>query len=318
MPPGLGHLAYLAVVKESVWGTKVVAGMDFLEFLNETLDETVEEKIVQGINKGRVRTKRVQGAKTIAGDINWEVNVEDVIGDIIKGILPTEVFVDDGGGNGGQHTFTPGNVPTIGLTVQVGRDTAVRDFFGGKVGALVLNAASGELLQATASMVFKNADSGSDQAVTYSTQKPLVYHTGVIQIDGVAFEISEFALTIAAGLKQDRRILGSNLIIEPQPGMYEVSGTFQIAFDDEVQINKFLNGTASKLSIDLTGPSIGTTVRRLRLVVPEAFFNGETPKVGGADEETRITIPFMAIKTGSGTPDELVELKLDNSRQSVY
>jgi hypothetical protein len=317
--PGLGHLAYIGIKKEAIWGTKVVASMDFMEFMSETVAETIEEKIVQGINAGRVRTKRVQGAKLVAGDITWEVNVEDGIGDILKNLLPTEVFVDDGAGNGGQHTFTPGNTPGIGLTLQVGRDTAVRDYYGGKVSSLAFTAAAGELLQATAALTFKDGEAGTPQTPSYDTQNPLVYHTGTIQIDNVAAEISTFAITIAGGMKVDRRKLGSNLILQQQPGMYEVTGTFEMAFDNETEINKFLAGTASKLSIDLTGPVVGTTTRRLRIIVPQAFYNGETPKITGADAETRITLPFVGIKTGSGSPNKLVEIKLDNSyRTAAY
>jgi len=316
--PGLGHLAYLAAAKEVTWGTKVVTGMDFLEFLSETIAETIEEKIVQGINAGRVRTKRVQGAKTVAGDFTWEVNAEDVIGDILLGVLPTEVFVDDGVNNGGQHTFTPGNTIPPGLTIQVGRDQAVRDYEGGRLSSLVLTVAAGELLSATASMTFQDGTAGSPQTPTYDTQNPLVYHTGVIQIDGAAAEISSFSITIATGFKVDRRLLGTNLIIQQQPGMYEVTGSFEMAFDNMAEIDKFINGTKSRLAIDLTGAAIGITTRRLRIVVPEVYYNGETPKVSGADAEIRITLPFVAIKTGGGSPDQLVEIKLDNSKRAAY
>lgn len=316
--PALAHLGYLAVKVESTWGTKVITGMDFLEVLNETLAESIEEKIVQGINSGRVRTKRVLGAKTVAGDFSWEVNAEDVIGDLLKAILPTEVFVDDGVSNGGQHTFTPGNTPAVGLTVQVGRDQAVRDYEGGKISSLVLTAAPGELLQATVSLTFQDGTAGSSQTPSYDTQNPLVYHTGVIQIDGAAAEISTFTLTIDAGMKVDRRLLGTNLIIQQQPGMYGVTGSFEMAFDNRTEIDKFIAGTASKLSIDLTGLAIGTTTRRLRMVIPQIFYNAAADNLGGADSEIRITLPFVAIKTGSGSPDELVEIKLDNSKRAVY
>ena len=316
--PALGHLAYLAVANETTWGTKVVTGMDFVEFLSETINTVIEEKIVQGINAGRTRTKRVQGARNVTGDFSWEVNAEDVIGDIIKHTLPTEVFVDDGASNGGQHTFTPGLTPPPGLTVQVGRDQGVTDYDGGRVSSLALTAAASELLQATASMTWQDGVVGSAQTPSFDTQNPLVYHTGTIEIDGSAVEISNFAITIETGMKVDRRILGSNLIIQQQVGMYTVTGSFEIAFDNLNEINKFLNGTATKLSIDLTGLAIGTTTRRLRIVVPTAFYNGETPKVSGADDEIRLTIPFVAIQTGSGSPDALVELKLDNSRRTVY
>ncbi len=316
--PALGHNSYVAIAKEVTWGTKVITGFEFIEYLNEGLDEIIEEKVGQGINNGRVRTKRQQGAKNAAGPFTWEVNVEDGIGHILKGLLPTEVFVDDGAGNGGQHTFTTPGALTPGYTIQKDTDVAVRDLFGGRISNVVFNLVPGEFVQATVAWTFKNGDGGVTQVPVYTTQLPLIYHTGAVQIDGVAAEIATVALTIDSGMKVDRRVLASDLIIQQQPGMFGVSGTMEMAFDDVVERDKYLNGTATKLSFDFTGPVIGTTTRRLRLVIPTAFYNGEIPKTTGADAETRLNLPFNAVRTGGGTPDELVEVKLDNSRRSAY
>ncbi len=314
----LGHNTYIAVAKQTLFGTKVVAGLEFMEYLNHGIEMTIEEKIVQGINFGRVRTKRVLGARTGAGPIAWEVNVEDGIGHVLKGLLPNEVFVDDGAGNGGKHTFTVGDAIPPGYTWQLNGDTAVQDFFGGAITSLTLTSVAGELLQASAPYSFKNSSAGTPLVPIYTLQNPLVYHTAVVQIDGVGAEISQFALTIDTGLKVDRRIHGDDTIIQQLAGMYGVTGTFEIAFDNVTERDKFLNGTATKLFLDFTGPAIGTTVRRLRITLPTVFYNGETEKVPGADAEVRLTLPFVALKTGGGSPDELVEIQLDNSRRSVY
>lgn len=312
-----GYDSYIAVVNEVTWGTKVVAGMDFMEFLSETINATIEEKIVQGLNKSRVRTKRVQGAKLVAGDISWEVNPEDGIGDFLKHTLSTENLIDDGVGNGGQHVFTPGATLPVGLTVQKCVGGLAFDNFGGRISQLSFNFQSGELLQATVSCSFQDEDDGTPQAVSYDTQPPLVYHTGTIEVDGSAAEIISANVGIVTGLKQDRRKLGSNLILQQQPGMFGVTGQITKFYADNTFINKFRNATAAKLSFELTGALIGTTLRKLKIVIPVAFFNGENAKVGGPDD-IQLTLPFVAIKDGSGTPDELVEVTLNNSRRTIY
>ena len=312
-----GYDSYIAFAQESTWGTKVVAGMDFMEFLSETINKSIEEKIVQGLNKSRIRTKRVQGAKLVAGDVNWEVNPEDGIGDILKQLLPTEAFTDDGVGNGGQHVFTPGETLPTGLTVQVCRGGLAYDHFGGRVVGLQLNAAAGEFLQATGSFSFKDEEDGTPQSPSYDTQPPLIYHTGTIEIDDVAAEIISFNVNIQSGLRVDRRKLGSDLILQQSPGPYTVTGQIVVYFEDNTLVDKFRNGTAAKIEVELTGNVIGTTTRKLKVTVPVAFFNGETPKVPGMDE-LQLTLPFVAIKDGSGTPDELVEVALFNSLRSAY
>lgn len=312
-----GYDSYIAFAKESTWGTKIVAGMDFMEFLNETMNKTIEEKIVQGLNKSRIRTKRVIGAQLVAGDVSWEVNAEDGIGDILKSVLPTENFTDDGVGNGGQHAFTPGNTLPVGLTAQICRGGLAYDHFGGRAVGLQLNAASGELLQATASLSFKDEDDGTPQAASYTTEAPLVYHTGTIEIDDVAAEIISFNVNVQTGLKTDRRKLGSNLILQQQAGPYVVTGQIVVFFADNTLVDKFRAGTAAKIEVELTGTLIGTTLRKVKVTIPVAFFNGETPKVGGMDE-IQLTLPFVAIKDGTGTPDELVEIILNNSLRTAY
>lgn len=312
-----GYDSYIAFAQESTWGTKVVAGMDFMEFLNENVNKTIEEKIVMGLNKSRIRTKRVLGAKIVAGDVNWEVNPEDGIGDILKSVLPTEAFTDDGVGNGGQHVFTPGNTLPVGLTAQICRGGLAYDHFGGRAVGLQMNAAAGELLQATASLSFKDEEDGTPQSPSYDTQPPLVYHTGTIEIDDAAAEIISFNINIQTGLKADRRKLGSDLILQQQPGPYTVTGQIVTYFADNSLVDKFRNGTKAKIEVELTGNLIGTTLRKIKVTVPVAFFNGETPKTAGMDE-IQLTLPFVAIKDGTGTPDELVEIALFNSKRAAY
>ena len=100
--------------------------------------------------------------------------------------------------------------------------------------------------------------------------------------------------------------------------MYDVSGSITAYFDDMMLVNKFLNNTAGAIILDLTGPLVGTTTRRLKIEVPVAYFNGETPKITGADTEAMLTIPFRAIKTGAGSPNSLLKVTLANSKRTAY
>jgi len=317
MAPLQGYESYIAFARESVWGTKIVAGMDFMEFLNESVAKTIEEKIVQGINNSRVRTKRVLGANLTAGDIVWELNPEDGIGEILKHLLPDETFTDDGIGNGGQHLFVEGSTLPVGLTAQISRGGLVFDHFGGRVNSLMITNAISELLQASANVSFKDEEDGIYQAPTYTDEPPLVYHTGSVSIDGADSPLTNFVVTIETGLRADRRRLATKTIMQQSPGPYAVTGSIALAYEDNVLVDKFRNGAAVKIVIDLTGNVIGTTTRRLRITIPTAFFNGQTPQVPGMDE-IQLALPFVSIKDGTGTPDNLIQIELFNSLRVAY
>ena len=317
MAPRQGYESYIAFVREATWGTKVVAGMDFMEFLNESIAKTIEEKIVQGINNSRVRTKRVLGAKLVAGDVAWELNPEDGIGEILKHLLPDETFVDDGIGNGGQHLFVEGNTLPVGLTAQVSRGGLVYDHFGGRVNSFTLTNAVSELLQSSVNLSFKDEEDGSFQTPSYTDQPPLVYHSGTVTIDGVDSPLTNFQLAVETGLRADRRRLAVQTIMQQSPGPYAVTGSIALAFEDNVLVDKFRSGASVKIVIDLTGNVIGTTTRRLRVTIPTAFFNGQTPNVPGMDE-IQLALPFVSIKDGNGTPDNLIQIELFNSLRAAY
>jgi hypothetical protein len=313
--PAQGHLGYLAVAKESTWGTKVVSGMDFVEILSENVVPTFAEMVAAGINTSRVETKRVQGPKTVAGPIDFEVNPEDVIGDLLLSLLPSETTVDDGVGNGGQHTFKVGNTPPAGLTLQVGRDVAVRDIFGARVSKMAFKTDPKNFLTCTAEVTGKDDEAATPQTPTYTTQNPLVGHTGTIQIDAGAAVVTDFSIEIDGGLKTDRRGLGSKLIQQQQPGVYKVTGEFKMFFDDLTLVNKFINATAAALDFDFTGAVVGTTTRRLQFVLPNIFLNGTMPNLTGREEEIMVPFTFRAIAVAGA---DLLSVKLNNSKRTAY
>jgi hypothetical protein len=184
---------------------------------------------------------------------------------------------------------------------------------------LQFSAAVDEVLKGTADLSFQNGVSGiSAVAPVYTTQNPLVYHTGTVTIDGLAVPLKSFSITVAGGLYTERKKIGSNLIQQQQPGMYSVSGEMEFYLDDLTQVAKFIVGNSAAIALDLTGALIGTTQRRLKFEIPTAFYLGETPTMQGPEQEIMLKVPFEAVKLGSGAPNELVRISLFNSRRSVY
>lgn len=315
--PALGHKGYLALAKESTFGTPVIVSMEFLEALTESIQDKFD-KIFPAPFNGRMLRRVVTGKKTVDGSISFNPEPEFGIGLLLKSLLPTETYTTNGTGNGGTHIFTPATALIAGLTAQVGRDIDVVTYTGGQVKKMTFSASEGALLSATADLSFKDATHGATaQTPTFTTQAPLVYHTGTLTLDGTAVNVKSMSVNIDAGLLDGRGKLTSNTIQAQQAGRYSVTGELEMYWDDMTQYSKFLNGTIAALSAEFTGSAIGTSTRSLKIVVPRLAFTGDSPTIGGPGE-MMLKMPFTGILDGSGTPNELVQVTLVNSKQLAY
>jgi hypothetical protein len=168
-------------------------------------------------------------------------------------------------------------------------------------------------------MSFKDADvAQAPQSPSYTTQTPLVYHSGTFKIDTVAAICKGFDLEISAGSYDNRGQIGSRLIIEQKPGVYSVKGTMDLYIESMAERDKFIANTITAVELGLTGAVVGTTTRRLKISLPTVFYQGETQKVSGIGDELMLKVPFEAIKTGGGAPDQLISVLLANSKRTVY
>lgn len=315
---GKGYKAYAGVAEETVWGTKVVSGMDFTEFTTEGVKKTVEEILSKGINSSREQKRRLQGKIRVAGNLNFEVNPDDVIGLVLKHTLwGVAAPVQQGATTGYLHAFTPGTSMPVGLTLQIGRDVAVFDYTGGKINSLKLKAAVNALLEADVAMVFKDESIGASQTPSYSTVQPFIFHQGVLTVGGNSVNVSDFQLEINNKLKVDRAALGSATILEPNEGKIEVKGSFKQFFENTTAYTAFVAGTSAALVLTFTGALISTGVfYKLTITLPQVYYNGDTPNVSGADVDLEQTVPFTAIYDTTATNS--IKVELINTRSTQY
>src|SRR3989304_2075619 len=82
--PALGHRAYLGVVKETTWGTAVLSGFNFGEFLSESVQRSIQEIPVPQINTSRSFKKWVQGRVNVAGNFRFAPNPDDLLGQVLQ------------------------------------------------------------------------------------------------------------------------------------------------------------------------------------------------------------------------------------------
>jgi hypothetical protein len=324
--PGLGHRGWLRLATETAWANGVAnaLGVQYLPFKTESLRNTPAYVFPPHIRAERNERRKVQTSVKAGGSLAWDVDVEDVIGILLKNILPTEDFTNLGSGNGGRHIFTPGDdtLPP-GLVARINRDVTadannIWEYVGGRVRKLDFSASEGGLLEATADLSFKSGAQGAGNATpSYTTQNPLVYHQGAITVAGQSVAVKSFKLSIDAGLLDGRGQLGSQFIQQQQPGMYKISGEIDTYFDSLDQVNQFLDAVDVDITLDFLGTALGTSTRQLKFQLPTVQFTGEAPTIANP-QEIMLKLPFTAYRSGNGGLDEAIAVTLLNSVQQTY
>lgn len=320
--PALGHKGSFAIVKEGTWGTDPATGYEYTPIKSEGMKVEPEYIFVKAIQASRNIKRKVQGAIKAGGTYTFDANVEEHLGILLKATLPTEATTDNGSGNGGLHVFTPGNTLPAGITALIDRDTTagatnVWSFTGGRVRKLDFSAQDGGLLECSADLSFKNGVSGATAGTpSYSTENPLVYHQGVLTIDGSPVAVKSFKLSLESGLKDKRGKLGSQYIQQQQPGLYNITGEIEAYFDDMTLVGKITSGANVALVLTFTGSTLGTSTRTLIFSLPAIQLTGETPTMGDPEAETMLKLPFTAYQPSDGA--ELVSVSLLNSKRTAY
>ena len=326
--PALGHNGSLQAVKEVTWGINPGSGYTAQAIQSETFDQKqsyIFTKPVQGTRSAPLQ--KIPGGILAGGAINFDADVEGILGLLLKNILSSETCVDNGAGNGGTHTFTPANALPPSLSVLINRDntgmsTNVWQAVGAKVGKLSLSASEGGLLKAVATLSAKSfTASATASAPTYTTQNPLVYHTGALTLAGATnptVNIKSFKLDISSGLHDKRGQIGSKYIQEQQPGLFGVTGELEAYFDSMSQVNAYLNATDVTCELNLTGSALGSSTRGLDILMPVVQLTGSTTPISGAGNELMQKLPFTAWLSGAGSPNALIQAILTNSQRTAY
>ncbi len=322
--PALVHKGSFQMVKEVTYGTNPATGYTASAITNETLKAIQMYEFVKSIHGSRAGSNiKVPMGIDAGGGVTLPVDVEGLLPMLVKGILPSETTTDEGSGNGGMHAFVEGEaIPSFSCLVN--RDTTpsannVWAYTGCTVDKLTLSAAYGQLLTAVATMSAQNGvQAATPSAPSYTTQNPLVFHTGTITVGGTPFNISSFSLDIESGNLVKRGKIGSKLIQQQQPGLMKVTGSLTAYFDNMTLLNDFINGTDASIELNLTGTAVGTSTRGCDILLPVTQFTGTPPTLDDAAKEIELKMPFTAWLSGAGSPNNLIQITITNSQRTAY
>lgn len=260
---GIGMKGYLGYGVESTYGT-IVSRTLFQEINSESIvknRELVESASIY--RAGILNTKVVQGAVSVAGDIEFDAQYEGWE-TLLKHVFGAVQSTQQGSTSAYRHNFTIADVLPTGLSFEVFRDSSnfasesnkAFIYSGCKITSMTFSAAVSELLKISMSIFGQNEERRTKTSETFNTSRLAVYHQGVLKWNTVDREVSAFSVTLNNSL-DPRPKLGSQLSREPlRNAKVEVSGSFTAEFSSWAMYDDFLNAAERVLNVHFDGPLI--------------------------------------------------------------
>lgn len=303
MAQGKGFKKMIGIGEQTDFAVKAVSIDKYLEFLDESVVKEQAEMLSGGITGSAGYKRRVLGAISTNGGIEFEVFPEGAIGTFLKhslGAVNTETPDFSDNPTVKQHTFTlTDSLPEHGLTFRIDRDIAVKDYFGCKINVLEITAAVNDFLKGKIDILGKNESVGSSMSPSYPTQNPFTFVQGAFTIDGGAsVEVGNFTISINNNLREDRHGIISDATRQQieRKSRRDVTGSFTRIYENDTIYDDFISGTPGLLVLKFEGAVIsGAYKYTMEIQTPIAYYNSFTPGIGGA-EMADSTIPFRAIE----------------------
>jgi len=137
------------------------------------------------------------------------------------------------------------------------------------------------------------------RGTTYSTAEPITASANVATIyEGGSYPamaaLSNSVREITLNVNNNMRSLPKVSVKTPagvQPGWHDVTGTMVVYFEDSTLVGKLLNHTATMLRIKATS----STGNGIIVTLPNVRYTGETPTVGGANQDVVVPLNFVAM-----------------------
>lgn len=301
----IGAMGFLALGKESTWGTAVVV-TDYAELLSESLALTIDRFEIKNIAALYTEADDMSGIRRIAGDISMPVFPEVAL-PILSGIFGAATTVTSVTGPMQVNRFkTPtadyaSGLPTMPFTFEVYRDTTSSFLFSGAVmNSLQFEVAPNQELRATINCIAKSVAVSSKTSPTFvsSPVEPFAFDTCSISIGGAGTALVE-ALTVninnqLEGIPALNATTAVAKIRRTGPQQVNISGTMD--FSNLTEFNNFINQTEQAFDINFTRGAF-----ELRMILPRVVYTAFPVSMGGRE---RMTVSFEGkgrYHTGSAT-----------------
>lgn len=283
-----GSNIQLSFIEEVTWGvTPATPQMKNIRGVTgESLGASIEQIKSAELNPQRSVSDAKPGQKKVEGDVNFELGIHGMVSMISRlfGSVSTT-------GTGPYiHTISVGTEP---------KSITMEKFFGDISRGFVLRGLkpnSGSFTAnpegaVTGSIGFLGKTFEATTAKLDLTPTELSHgmYDGIratATIDGIAEDFQAFSLNYTNNLK-DYRSVGSDLSTSITAGLFDVSGTFTIAYNNNTLINKAIAGTRLNIVITFTN-----SVHSIVFKIPAALLNGNVIPVAGSQEQVNLEFGF--------------------------
>jgi hypothetical protein len=338
-----GNELIVGLAKEATYGT-VVAPTVYLSPETESLG--VDNKLstpmaarqTKGMNPPGI------GSVTAGGNLTLLMDV-DSMGLILANSMGLDTVSTPGtafGTGGHLHTFTLANILNS-MTVSVDNGAGYyHQYVGSKVGKLSISGSSGDLLKAQFDIMSQTdivVSSGSLSSATWSTKSFMEFghlaltanggNGGSVMLNGVAVDIQKFSIALDNGIVPHIGSTGGRFAVGMDSVSGKVSGSFDIAFDSNLQnaIDLLLfGGTATgpsggvverfPLVLTFCQPNVSTYTPMMQFNMPNCTLQS-APLASTKGKNLSYACKFICSETTPGSGDDMI-ISLVNSTSTAY
>lgn len=288
----------LGLGQEGTWGVVGTVRV-WVPFQSQSFGLPEQPMVAVPQTWGRREVARtVQKAKMPAPEFSFVIEPENGIGEVLKAAFGTSTVAQFGTFIAYRHTFQVQQVSELpslfGRVLEYG--TFVYDYTGLRVNTLELDFSENEYVTAKVSLLGQDRITGTAMGGTYGTTVPFTqFGNAIVQIDGTtATDIKNLKLKISNGQKQHIMVGTTKRPSFISAGDFVVTGEFTQMIQNENEITKYINGTASRLDILLRGGTFtgGTMQHELEFAMPTVEYVAFPIKQG--DRVIAAQIGFMA------------------------
>lgn len=299
MALGSGLAAQVGYASETQYGLATTVTR-FHPLVDEGIANEIERIESAGIVAGARVLRSPQwkpGNQSVGGDLGMEL-YEQGMGILFEHMLGSVTSSATGGV--ATHTFTPGDLTSKSLTIQVGRPTVAGTVIpytsaGCKISEWELAVEAGSAATLGLTVLAKSqTDQIALASATYLTGAlaPFVYTEGGISVSGSTVKVRSLTISGNNSLADDRRNVGDPTIDEPlEAELREYTGTMTMEFSGTSQYDRYIAGLEVPVVLSLSAGADAQATITLN-----ARFDGETPAVSGKELIVH-NVPFKAVGT---------------------
>lgn len=287
------------------YGTAYTTGMKFLPFITESLNESIEDLVHEGINGVYDEGDSFEGAHSVAGDIGFNVGPA-LIGYMLKGCFgSTSLDSTTTTSYYYTHEFMPSpndfddRAAVPPLTIEAYRDAgSAFQYYDCCVNQLTLEYAHGTFVKSTASIIGGGFTKAAKQTASYEPFSEFTWNQTSINVAGTAVdEFQDITVTINNNLEATYTLDNAkfpNRIKRTGKRTVEVSGT--ILFISQAEADIFRAFTERRLVIHTKQGS-----NQMEVDIPSFRYTAFPVNIGGPGQ---IAVGFTGkgkYNSGSGT-----------------